>query len=807
MGFNLDALDGFEFEKLARDVTEKIVGVDLSCYTEGADGGVDASDYYYRSGKPVRVVMQAKHWSRYVPPSKWIEVVSRLCERLKKSNKMPSDKLVIVASAGITEDVQHKMIDVAESLGISQCIVVDRVKLDDFLQREEALPIIKRHFKLWTAGANILGLMLNRAIDIDTKVFLDHVDSHKGLYIQTSVFDKAIESLRRHSILLIVGDPGTGKSVLTQMIALQLIKANHKVVYSSCNDLNRIKNAIEIDCENTLFVLDDFLGQRCLDIDSSKMRGLVTLLRYISKMKNCYAVLNSRISILNEAKRIDDPFKRFIDNIRADIVVIDTKEMSILDKARIMLSNLAFEKVPVEYVDALKAPSSSLFSCQMKCIGLCEHNNFNPRIIEFCCRSEFWTNRDPLDFPSAIKAKLDHPNDVWQNEFEDRLGKAERILAYQLFSLGDANVAIDALRIAYEARMALEVQSDSSVNMFDRALKRLQDTIIKTVFIDNKPYVSMANPSVNDYCAWFLANNNLEASSMAKSLVYVDQLERIAGANQCAEVISVVRDAFVSNRLYGFPYADNISRLYELPGFKTISHCEGKLLDSDNQWIVDFIYNALESSDQEAWNLASTYLFGKFYKWSILDASQISELVNSEQLLRHLVAGTSCYTAPALVDALMDCIDMGLVDNPDVLQQVLIARSKEWLYFYAEDDFDDWFKFDYMSDIHERVAPCEDWEEWDQLVREDAEKQLRSIFDESHLKELLDDHLGAEVSGWLESQDYSNELEDAIDGFIGDLIIPDQDSAFESLRDPLRLSDKSVEITIVEKLFNEYRTE
>lgn len=96
--------------------------------------------------------------------------------------------------------------------------------------------------------------MLNRAIDIDTKVFLDHVDSHKGLYIQTSIFDKAIESLRRHSILLIVGDPGTGKSVLTQMIALQLIKANHKVVYSSCNDLNRIKNAIEIDCENTLFV-------------------------------------------------------------------------------------------------------------------------------------------------------------------------------------------------------------------------------------------------------------------------------------------------------------------------------------------------------------------------------------------------------------------------------------------------------------------------------------------------------------------------------------------------------------------------
>lgn len=46
MGFNYNALDSFEFETLARDVAEKITGVKLSCYTAGADGGVDASDFY-----------------------------------------------------------------------------------------------------------------------------------------------------------------------------------------------------------------------------------------------------------------------------------------------------------------------------------------------------------------------------------------------------------------------------------------------------------------------------------------------------------------------------------------------------------------------------------------------------------------------------------------------------------------------------------------------------------------------------------------------------------------------------------------
>lgn len=49
MGFNYSALDSFEFETLARDVTEMVTGVKLSCYTAGADGGVDASDFYYKN--------------------------------------------------------------------------------------------------------------------------------------------------------------------------------------------------------------------------------------------------------------------------------------------------------------------------------------------------------------------------------------------------------------------------------------------------------------------------------------------------------------------------------------------------------------------------------------------------------------------------------------------------------------------------------------------------------------------------------------------------------------------------------------
>lgn len=805
MGFNYNALDSFEFETLARDVTEMVTGVKLSCYTAGADGGVDASDFYYRKGQQNTVVMQAKHWSRHVTPKQWKDLVSGLVNQLKKLNKVPSDKLVIVTSAGITENVQHKMIDTAESLGISCCIVIDGIKLDDMLAREECKPILKRHFKLWIAGANVLSLMLNRSLGVDTEVFLSQIKEHEGLYTQTSVFDKAIESLRQNSTLLIVGDPGTGKSVLTQMIALQLIKADFNIIYSSCNNLDGIKNAIEENCENMLFILDDFLGQRCFDINSSKMRELVTLLRYTSKLKSCYTVLNSRISILNEAKRIDDPFKKFIDSMRAGVVIIDTTEMSLLDKARIMLANLSFENVPVEYVDSLRKRSQSYFSFQMKCIEICKHNNFNPRIIEFCCREEFWKNKAPSEFPDAIKDKLDHPNDVWQNEFEERLEKPERILAYQLFSLGDNSVPLSSLHIAYEKRLSLEPQADCSVNIFDKALKRLQETVIRTVYIENEPYISMANPSVNDYCAWFLANNNLEAIAMAKSVVFVDQLERITSVNHCPEVVSALRNAFITGQFFDLPFADNKLRPYELPGFKAISSCEDVFSESDFDWVANFIKIALESSEQEAWSLTSFYLFGKSHKWEILKSQQILELLCTRPLLRSLIAGTFYTSAPRLLEAVANNIEIGQIENQEDIKVDICLRGREWFCDYVIDYFDDNFEYEHSLDACIRHGPCDDEEEWDNLFRNETEKQLKSEFDETTLKECFVDYLGTDIAGILLGENYYEEMDDAIDNYIWILDIPDQESIFKPYSKPVQPSDEAHEYLIVEKLFNDYR--
>lgn len=64
MQFNYSALDSYEFELLSRDVAEKLMHIKLSCYTEGKDGGIDASDFYFCGSHACpSVVVQAKHWT------------------------------------------------------------------------------------------------------------------------------------------------------------------------------------------------------------------------------------------------------------------------------------------------------------------------------------------------------------------------------------------------------------------------------------------------------------------------------------------------------------------------------------------------------------------------------------------------------------------------------------------------------------------------------------------------------------------------------------------------------------------------
>lgn len=406
-----------------------------------------------------------------------------------------------------------------------------------------------------------------------------------------------------------------------------------------------------------------------------------------------------------------------------------------------------------------------------------------------------------------IKERLDHPNDVWRNEFEVRLDKSERILAYQLFSLGDKGVPVSALRKAYDARMSLETHSDRSVDTFSQAFKRLQETIIKTVYLHNEPYVSMANPSVNDYCAWFLTNNKLESIAMASSFVFADQLERITKANQCPEVVSILRDAVVTNRMSRSPVANERYKLFGSPVFRAIANCEESLSVSDFQWVADYISSALGSTEQRNWEQVSGYLFDRSHKWGIVDSPQVSQIICTESLLRNLTAGTSYVNAAILFNTLLRIIKQGHIEDGDVLTDIICSRSGEWLSDYAVDYLDEWINDNCSPDTYIQAGVPEDEEEWEDYVRSCIREDVECALDGNSLEEAYRDCLCDELADCLEGSHYAHEFESALEACIWNMSIPNRDFGSGTSRSLNSLLDRSREIQLVERLFDDYRVD
>lgn len=276
-----------------------------------------------------------------------------MINQLNSCDKLPSKSLLFSVASGVSEAFQQRLSIKAKSLGVPDFQLLDSVKLDQFLSDEPNSDILRKHFKLWIAGTNVLQNLYNRSFFVGCDLYLADIGERKSLFVQTELFNRAVDILESHSCLLITGDPGTGKTTLTQMLALQMSADGYRVLYSSYYELESAICASSPDSGlPELIVLDDFLGQNFLDVRPGLLRQISRLLFMVKKSDKRKIILNSRISILNEADRKDDSFHRLIRQLDDQLVYIDTSSMGLLDKARIFLSNLRFENVPQPYIKA-----------------------------------------------------------------------------------------------------------------------------------------------------------------------------------------------------------------------------------------------------------------------------------------------------------------------------------------------------------------------------------------------------------------------------------------------------------------------
>lgn len=244
--FNYRNLDPTEFEALAKDVMERILGCRLFRYGQGKDGGIDLCDNIRKK----HIIVQCKKYHQGSFDS--LYSVLKREEKPKIDNLDPRpERYYVFTSIELLPQQKLKILELFKEYMEGESCIVDGIFINDFFRDEQNHDLIPRNIKLFRyfpenyqySPADLLQIEENRLYDRLFSIFENDRKNHpsiKMMDLDPLLFPKGLPEIlsdgryateekedarairdmiadswkredRRH--ILLVGEGGIGKTV------------------------------------------------------------------------------------------------------------------------------------------------------------------------------------------------------------------------------------------------------------------------------------------------------------------------------------------------------------------------------------------------------------------------------------------------------------------------------------------------------------------------------------------------------------------------------------------------------------------
>ncbi|MBR4657191.1 MAG: restriction endonuclease [Oscillospiraceae bacterium] len=141
--FNFQNLSPKEFESLAKDVMQRLLGVSLFRYAIGPDGGVDLCD----DSRTNRIVVQCKRYRDY---KSLLRVLKAEQQKVKKLIPAP-EQYYVFTSVELLRGQKIKILDLFQLYMVSEANIIDGIAIEDFFNNPQNYDLIANYKKLFVA--------------------------------------------------------------------------------------------------------------------------------------------------------------------------------------------------------------------------------------------------------------------------------------------------------------------------------------------------------------------------------------------------------------------------------------------------------------------------------------------------------------------------------------------------------------------------------------------------------------------------------------------------------------------------------